>query len=288
VHPDGEADGDQPDILPGRHSTAAPNRGKGAWLARYGLQPADLAGRIICVAAYKGGVGKTFLGYELAYMLGGILVDFEWDEGGATVQWGYNEDTRLKAPLLHALETGRVPRPLAGGAWRPDLVPGSKDFSEAQPTAEETAKTLTRWAQHWAGDPAFQGPLVVDTHPGGVPSTLGAMAASHVTVVPAPLKEREMNATVGMLKTAKSYPLLLIPNMVPSSPADRYINRLEQAAADAGAPIGPVISRHLWLESRSRRMAVTATDPVPKRAAGLVHELYQVAETVVSYARAAA
>jgi hypothetical protein len=40
--------------------------------------------KIVTVAAYKGGVGKTTLALELAYLLGAPLVDFEWDSGGAS------------------------------------------------------------------------------------------------------------------------------------------------------------------------------------------------------------
>jgi len=45
--------------------------------------------KIITVAAYKGGVGKTTLALELAYLLDAPLVDLDWDKGGATRRWGY-------------------------------------------------------------------------------------------------------------------------------------------------------------------------------------------------------
>jgi len=55
------------DAVPGgRHSSPAAGVGKGVWLAGLGLAPAGLAGKIITVAGYKGGVGKTLLAYELA------------------------------------------------------------------------------------------------------------------------------------------------------------------------------------------------------------------------------
>ncbi len=47
--------------------------------------------KIITVAAYKGGVGKTTLALELAQLLDAPLVDLDWDKGGATNRWGYRE-----------------------------------------------------------------------------------------------------------------------------------------------------------------------------------------------------
>lgn len=286
--PDEEIELDLPDEVPGgRHSIAADSQGKGAWLARYGLTPADLANFIVTVASHKGGVGKTFLAYELAYMLGAILLDLDWDDGNASGAWGYNAEDRVRPVLLDALDSGRVPRPLAGGPWRPDLVPCSKDFGVNQPSATEMTKTIIRWAAHWANE--LKRPLVIDTHPGGAEeSTSGAIAAGHVTVVPVVFEERPVRATVGMMRELKSYPLLLVPNMVPNRPPDRLITLIEREAARAKVPIGPVIAEHKLLRSRGRRMAVTASDPVPKNARKLVDELYSVGELVVGYARAGA
>ena len=49
------------------------------------------------VAARKGGVGKTTLAYELAWLLDAPLVDLEFDEGSATRMWGYRHETRVRA-----------------------------------------------------------------------------------------------------------------------------------------------------------------------------------------------
>jgi len=70
--------------------------------------------RIVTVAAAKGGVGKTTLAYELAGCLGGVLVDLDWDSGGATRMWGYDPAAFRRAPLLDALEArprARASRP---------------------------------------------------------------------------------------------------------------------------------------------------------------------------------
>ena len=65
--------------------------------------------KIVTVWAPKGGVGKT----TLAYALGGVLVDLEWDDGGARVQWGLRQpEPFVRARLLRGFRTGQPPRPL--------------------------------------------------------------------------------------------------------------------------------------------------------------------------------
>ena len=45
---------------------------------------------VVAVGASKGGVGKSTIAYELAAALGGVLVDLDWDSGGATRMGGYD------------------------------------------------------------------------------------------------------------------------------------------------------------------------------------------------------
>ena len=149
--------------------------------------------RIITVAAAKGGVGKTTIAYELAWLLKAPLVDLDWDRGGATRQWGYRHETFVRAPLLDALENGRTPR-LVKGMRKPDLVPCHPDFVDNQPSAEELASALEKWAHEWGSDY-----VVVDTHPGGVPSTFGAMSAASTVVTPVVLATKELEALEGLL-----------------------------------------------------------------------------------------
>src|SRR3954449_11435159 len=103
----------------------------------YGHSVSDTRGmtpKIITVWAPKGGVGKTTLAYELAYMLDGPLIDFEWDSGSASYQWGNLREGLVtdfegdscspsswwgtkdpepveKARLIRAFRTGNAPRP---------------------------------------------------------------------------------------------------------------------------------------------------------------------------------
>ena len=257
------------------------------WLVRTGVDPFGLSGKVIVVAGYKGGIGKTFLAAELAYLLGGILLDLEWDDGGASVAWGYRQDRRTTAPLLDAIARGRIPRPLVGGLWRPDLVPGHRDFEINQPTAKRMADCIEEWAAAWAAERGC--PVVIDTHPGGSPSTLGAIAAAHVVVAPAVLAEREMEAMTGMLQSLPGAPLLVIPNKVGIAPPDYYVRWLERITEEAGVPIGPEVGTYGWLPTRKLRMAICAADrPVPAKHRPLVEELHEVGGAVARYALATA
>ena len=55
--------------------------------------------KIVTVFASKGGVGKSSIAYELAWLLGAVLVDLDWDTGGVTDQWGHSADSSKKRPL---------------------------------------------------------------------------------------------------------------------------------------------------------------------------------------------
>jgi chromosome partitioning protein len=237
---------------------------------------ARLRTRIVAVAAWKGGVGKTLLAYEMAWLLAAVLADFDWDRGGASRAWGYRHEARMTAPLLDALETRRVPRPLRGGEFRADLVPCHPDFATNQPPAELLATEIERWATEW------NRPVVLDTHPGGVPSTYGALAAAHLVLVPAPLGTRELEALEGMVEELRDYPLLLIPNIIPGVPPEREIARLEDISKRYEVPVGPAISEYRWLRRRQRRMALVAGKPVSARAEPLVRELSEVGKAVIN------
>lgn len=226
--------------------------------------------RIITVASWKGGVGKTTLAYEVAYQTGAVLVDLDWDRGSSTRSWGYRTERRMRSPLLSALETGRLPRWISGGGTKPDLLPGHEDFAMIQPQPEDMADLLETWAAEWERD------LVIDTHPGGsTPSTLGAMAAADRTLVPTELQEKSMQALEGMLDQVPDYPLMIVPNLVSGVPRARYIRWLRRITDQAGVQVGPMVHEYSWLETRTLRRAVSS-EPVPARARPFVDEVARV------------
>jgi chromosome partitioning protein len=231
--------------------------------------------KIVTVAAYKGGVGKTTLALELAYLLDAPLVDLDWDSGGATRRWGYRPTER--SPLLDALEKDKAPRPRKGRG-KPDLVPGDRDFEVNQPEPEQMAATLEKWAVEW--DRPY---VMVDSHPGGGRATLGAMNAASVVVTPAVLATAEMDGLEGMIEEAADYPLLVIPNKVPRVPKARHVDRLRELTQRYQVPVGPIVSQHVRLSDRSARIALTAMEPTPKAWQRYVEQLHAVADAIRNY-----
>lgn len=234
---------------------------------------------IVTVAARKGGVGKTTLAYELAWLLDAPLVDLEFDEGSATRMWGYRHEERVRAPLLDALEQGRTPRPLTG-YHKPGLVPCHPDFQLNQPPPDRMADALTSWAGEWDRD--F---VVVDTHGGGSPSGDGAIAAAGVVVVPVPLRTKDLNATEGMVREMPDYPLVLVPSMVPRVPSAAEIKRIGDLVAGTPITVAEPVPFVRSLETRKKRVAVTSDDPVPKSYAGFATAMQSLAGYVKAQSR---
>jgi len=230
---------------------------------------------IVTVAAAKGGVGKTTLAYELAAALGGVLVDLDWDSGGATRMWGYDATRYARAPLLDALEAGpggKAPKPKTAPR-RPSLVPAHRDLAASRIPDDLVADSLQAWAGEWG-----KGYVIVDTHPGANALTDGAMQAADLVIVPVILGAREMDALEGMLVDYAAYRLLLVPNMVPGTPPRRFVDRL---AADASATaVASPISEHRWLRRRLRKAAVTLELNPGVRLKAAADEFRQVASEV--------
>ena len=236
--------------------------------------------KIVTVAAAMGGVGKTTIAYELAYLLDAPLVDLDWDRGGATGSaWGYRVRDRVGAPILDAFEKGRTPR-LLRGKRKPDLVPSHPDLEANQPPPGDVADALEKWAAEWARP--F---VVVDTHPGAGEVTFGAMSASEVIVVPTVLRTKELDGLGGMLEEFSGYPLLLIPNKVPRIPPARELTRVRRMRMEADVQVGPVIADHgSWLRSRKAKVALTSyPPPEPARIARIAADLRAVADAVRSF-----
>jgi len=232
--------------------------------------------RILAVAAAKGGVGKTTLAYELAAALGAVLVDLDWDAGGATRMWGFDPTRAARAPLLDALERGPEGRPPRAKRrpHQPELVPAHPDLSASRIDAELVADCLVAWAGAWE-----RPYVVVDTHPGANPLTDGAMQAADLVVVPVVLGAREMDALEAIVADYRDYRLLLVPMMVPSVPPRRFVDRLA-ALADGRIAVAPPVSDYRWIRRRLRRAALV-TQPNPgARVRAAAAELRAVADSV--------
>ena len=211
---------------------------------------------LITVAASKGGVGKTTLAYELATALDAVLVDLDWDGGGATRMWGDNPLARRTAPLLDAFERRGIPR-IRTRPGQPALIPSSLDLAASRVPSDVVADSLQDWAAVWAPRP-----VVVDTHPGANEFTEGGLLAADLVVVPVVLAGRELDALETMLNELAAYRVVLVPNMVPTLPPARLVQRLKMLADHAHVPVVGMVSEHRWLRRRMRRRAVVA-EPTP-------------------------
>lgn len=232
--------------------------------------------KTIVVAASKGGVGKTTIAYELAAALAGVLVDLDWDAGGATRMWGLDPAGARRAPLLDALESGpehAPPRPRRR-VNQPLLVPSHPDLAASAIDSDLVADCLEAWAGRW--DAPY---VVVDTHPGANPMTDGALAAADLVVIPAVLANREMAALAAMLEDLASFRILVAPTLVPSVPPRRYVDELERLCAGrhrVAAPIG----EHRWLRRRLRRSALVLQPNPGKRVIAAAEEFRALAASV--------
>lgn len=215
------------------------------------------------------------MAFELAAALDGVLVDLDWDSGGATRMWGYDPARYRTAPLLDALEAGplgNAPRPRQR-RHQPALVPASPDLAASRIDDSLVGDCLVAWTKQW-GDRY----VVVDTHPGANPLTDGAMQVADLVVVPIILGAREMDALEGMLRDFAGYRLLLVPNMVPPSPPRRYVERLATLAV--GIPVAPPVSEHRWIRRRARRAAISLQPNPGKAVRKASQEFHQLAEAV--------
>lgn len=237
--------------------------------------------KIVTVWAPKGGVGKTTLAYEIAYALDGVLVDLEWDDGGARVQWGMRQpEPSARARLLRGFRTGQPPRPRRGER-RPDLVPGHPDLEEQLPEPEHLGELLAKWAVAW------QHPyVVIDTHPGSGRAGRGALAVADLVLVPIVLRTKELNALAGAVVEYREFPLLVVPNMVPPVPPAKELERLATIVRAAGVPVAPPVRHHPWWARRQIPSAISAypAEAVPASAADAWGQLHRLAQEVQRHA----
>jgi chromosome partitioning protein len=232
--------------------------------------------KIFTVGSRKGGVGKSTLAYELAYVLGAVLVDFEWDGDSVSRRWGYRHEDRVTDGLMTALERGRVPRPLKGFR-KPDLVPGSPVLLDAALSADEFADAVLKWAEEWGRD------VVVDTHPGASEAAHGAMSVSDIICAPTGLKTGDLNGTEQMVREMPDYPLVIEPNMVRRVPPAAEIRRLAAIVEGTPVRVAPPIPFATAIETRKKRLAMTAENPPPKALQRVVAAYGELGDFVKGY-----
>lgn len=240
-----------------------------------------LAGRIITVAAGKGGVGKTTETIELAYCLDAVLVDGDWDNGSSSRALGWRHEQRKRSPMLDAIEAGRTPRPITGSS-KPDIVPAGPELESNQPAPEELADVLVQWAAN------LERPIVVDTHPGKNDFRDGAMSAAHCVAVATDLAEKPLEALNGFCGDYAGFPLFIVPTKY--QPSGRYrtpmsqIQWLKRIAQSHDLRVSTPIPLDEWVPNRKARTAITAMQKVPEIRKNVVNGFVQAAREVASNA----
>lgn len=232
---------------------------------------------IVTVASPKGGIGKTTLAFELAGSLGAVLVDLDWDGGGATGRWGDSPERRVRSALVSGLVSGAGPAPgFLSADGRPGLVPSDTRLAEL--TGIEPGRVidrLTSWSRGWGR------PVVVDTHPGTGALSDGAIAAAQCVVVPMVLGGMELAALASFLRVRAEFPLLLVPNPFAGRVRERRLLRqLWNLTRTYEVEVAPPISDHPWLPHRARRSALVLNTSLGERAARAAVEFHAVAAVV--------
>lgn len=236
--------------------------------------------KIIVSHSRKGGVGKSTLAYELAWLFEAPLVDLDWEGGGVSKTWGYRYQDHAEGAIPAALRRGSPPRLLSGRPTkRPDLVPGHPDFKDAQPAADEMADALAKWAGDWGTDW-----LVVDTHPGSTEATDGALSVASAVVVPVPLATKEIDGTEATIEELEGYPVILVPNLVPKSPPMAMLRRLNRIVEGTTVQVAPPVpDGRRAVSARTRRTAMAANPT--KNLAEVIAAIEQVATFVREYVK---
>src|ERR1035437_5986365 len=151
---------------------------------------------LACVFASKGGVGKTTLAYELTAALGGVLIDLDWNSGGATGMWGLNPNPPPPAPPPHAPphRPAGPPPPRRRRRTPPALVPTPPDLATSRVEPGLLSDCLLAWERQW-GRPW----IIIDTHPGSSTLTDGALAVADWIIVPVVLATAAMRGLKDVL-----------------------------------------------------------------------------------------
>ncbi len=254
------------------------------------VEPARTPWPVITVAAAKGGVGKTTLAYELAAALGAVLMDCDWDAGGATRLWGDDPSRRLRSPVLTALLAcapgirGPLPAPprTLEGECKPGLLPMDTRLSDIRDIdIDRWRYLLTSWTSAW------QRPLVIDTHPGLAPLSDAAMAAANLVVVPLVYGAMEITALHDFLQQRGAFPILLVPYRKREIRANgKLVEPILDEVARLGLRASPPIGDHPFLSRRAwRRSAVCLTKNPGRDLAGAAEEFRTVARHIVELLR---
>lgn len=235
--------------------------------------------KILVTHSRKGGVGKSTSAYEVAYTLDAVLVDLEHDIAGVTHMWGDRPLDRVSVPILDALANDRTPRPLKGHR-KPRLVPGHPYLDKEQPSRDQMAGALLKWAAEW--DTEW---VVVDTHPGAGEHTHGALSVADVVLAPTTLDLLDLRGLEQLVDEMADYPVVVLPTKVRPVPSGVGLKKLEQITTGTPVQVAPPIPYVTDLPKRTKRIAITSEHPPAKPLRRLAEAYEQTAQFVREYVR---
>ena len=83
-------------------------------------------------------------------------------------------------------------------------------------------------------------------------------------LAPTALRTAELDATAELVNEAADYPLVIVPNFVPTTPPAAEIQRLRSIIANTPVQVAPPIPTALHVGTRKKRIAITAEAPPAK------------------------
>ena len=109
------------------------------------------------------------------------------------------------------------------------------------------------------------GQTVDGRHPSGAsPAAHGALAWPTSCWPDCATRTAELDATAELVNEAADYPLVIVPNFVPTTPPAAEIQRLRSIIANTPVQVAPPIPTALHVGTRKKRIAITAEAPPAK------------------------
>lgn len=216
--------------------------------------------KIAVLHTCEGGVGKSLIAYEEFNLLNDVLVDVEHDCGGVTAKWGYRPQDYPRAPdfsrrfsQAHQPQTDARIQEACTGARPPRLY-------DHRPDAETMAEALTKGAHEWPAEWGHR------RHPSRGQSRGPRAPWPSLTSCwrPTALRTAELDATAELVYQIADYPLVIVPNFVPTTPPAAEIRRLRQIIENTPVQVAPPIPTALHVGTRKKRIAITAENPSAK------------------------
>ena len=106
------------------------------------------------------------------------------------------------------------------------------------------------------------------------------MSVADVCLVPTGLRTDDLNGAEQLVREMPDYPLAIVPNMVHRVPPAAEIKRLTRIVEGTPVQVAPPIPYARSVETRKKRIAMTAEEPPPRALTKLVDAYRELARFV--------